>query len=147
MVAEQKVPAEQVRGRWPIKQQVAVLVVVAAASLLQGYATYRSIAAIRISPEGWADLSLWSWVSAGGAVATFAAAVLAIVCLVRTEYSRLLPVISLVSALFLPPFAFYCGFRLGVDVAAASVGQDVSGLVTRAGGSAFLTWLLDVFGG
>lgn len=134
-------------GRWPLGHQIVVLAVVVAASAFFGYAMYRSVAGVRLSADGLAELSTWSWGLLWGSLATFVAAVLATVCLVRTESSRLVPVIALASALFLPPLALYTGFRVGFDVAAVSVGQDVSTLVGSAGGSAMLTWLMGLFGG
>jgi hypothetical protein len=133
--------------RWPIRSQVVVLSLVVISSVILGYAMFRSVAGIRLAIDGLADLSAWSWGIAGGAVATFVASMVSIVSLIRTQFSRLIPLIAVFSSLFLPPLALYIGFRWGFEIATVAVGNDVSSLVASTGGSSLMKWLLDLFGG
>lgn len=133
--------------RWPIRSQVIVLIFVVLASALFGWATFRVVAGVHLSAEGWAEVSAWSWGILAGAVATLVVVIVSIVALVRTQASRLLPVISLVTALFLPPIALYAGARLGFDYAAAAVSRDLYSITSNGMGSALMGWLLELAGG
>lgn len=131
------------RGRrWPLPAQLLVLLSVVAASAVFGYASYRTVAGIGLSAYGWSEVSGWSWGILFGAVATLVAAVVAVVALVRTQSSRLVAVISLMVALFLPPIALYAGGRLGFDVAAATVSSDLVSFTSDGTAALALDWLM-----
>ena len=130
------------RRRWPLPAQLLVLVSVVAASAFFGYATYRTVAAVGLSAHGWSEVSVWSWGILFGAVATLVVTVVAVVAVVRTQSSRLIAVISLIVALFLPPIALYAGGRLGFEVAAATVSSDLVSFTTDGSAGMVLDWLM-----
>lgn len=80
-------------------------------------------------------------------VLTCVAAVLAVISLIRTESSRLIPAISVVAGFMLPPIAIYLGLRWGLEVASQSVGEDIAALVSSEPGAAFIAWLSSLVGG
>lgn len=126
--------------------QLLVLVSVVAASAVFGYTTYRTVAGVGLSAYGWSEVSGWSWGILVGAVATLVVAVVAVVALIRTQSSRLIAVISLMVALFLPPIALYAGGRLGFDVAAATVSSDLVSFTTDGTAGMMLDWLMELIG-
>ena len=134
-------------GRWPLRSQIAVLPAVVASAFLLGFASFRSLAGIRVAADGLAEMSQWSWWLCVGLVATFAVAVLALVCLVRTQAGVLPAAITVVAGLMLPPIAVYLGLRWGFDVASLMVGEDIATLVSSGPGSDFFAWLTRLFGG
>jgi hypothetical protein len=123
-----------------------VLAVVVACSAFLGFATFHSLAGIRVAADGLAETSQWSWGVLLGLVATFVAAVVAVVCLVRTQSPRLVAAISVVAAVMLPLIAAFVGLRWGFDVASQAVGEDISALISSAPGTALIAWLTKVVG-
>lgn len=134
------------RRRWPVPAQLLVLVSVVAASAVFGYTTYRTVAGVELSAHGWSEVSAWSWGILAGAVATLVAAVVTVVALIRTQSSRLIAVISLIVAIFLPPIALYAGGRLGFDIAAATLSTDIVSFTTDGAAGMLLTWLMQLIG-
>lgn len=131
------------RVRWPLSAQLVVLVMVLAASGVFGYSGYRTVAGVDLSAYGWSQVTGWSWGLLIGAIATLVVAIIAMVVLIRTQASRLVAGISLVVALFLPPIALFAGGRLGFDVAAVEVSNDLAAL-TDGAGWALLEWLIQM---
>lgn len=132
------------RRRWPLPAQLLVLVSVVAASAVFGYTTYRTVAGVELSAQGWSEVSAWSWGILFGAVATLMVAVVSVVALIRTQSSRLIAVVSLIVALFLPPIALYAGGRLGFDVAAATLTTDLVSFTADGTAGMVLTWLMQL---
>lgn len=89
-------------------------------------------------------MSAWSWGILFGAVATLVVAVVSVVALIRTQSSRLIAVVSLIVALFLPPIALYAGGRLGFDVAAATLTTDLVSFTADGTAGMVLTWLMQL---
>lgn len=132
--------------RWPLFAQLVVLVMVVAASGVFGYSGYRTVAGVDLSAYGWSQVTGWSWGLLIGAVATLVVAIVAVVALIRTQASRLVAGVSLVVALFLPPIALFAGGRLGFDVAAVEVSNDLAAFADGAGW-ALLEWLVQLIVG
>lgn len=135
------------RPRWRLPSQLVVLVLVVAASGFFGYSGYRSVAGVGLSESGWSQVAGWSWALLFAAVATLVVAVVSVVVLIRTQVSRLIAVISLIVAVLLPPIALYAGGRLGFDIAAASVHNDLESSDSWGFIAALFTWLMRVIGG
>lgn len=138
-----RVQLRPARVRWPLSAQLVVLVMVLAASGVFGYSGYRTVAGVDLSAYGWSQVTGWSWGLLIGAIATLVVAIMAMVVLIRTQASRLVAGISLVVALFLPPIALFAGGRLGFDVAAVEVGNDLASF-TDGAGWALLEWLIQL---
>jgi len=131
-------------GRWPLRSQIIVLMLVVGVAAVVGFAGFRTLASVTLSEDGWNGVSAWSFGLLLAATAAFAMLVLAIVVLARTEHSRLVPAIGLAAAVFLPMSTLYLGLRLGFDVARARVSSDIAALAANANPGGLIAWLLGV---
>ncbi len=135
-----------IAGRWPIRSQIFVLTSVLCGPLILGLATYYALVGVRLAADGLDGLMDWSWVVLAAIGLTVFSAVIATICLVRTQCGRILPATSVVLALALPPLALLVGVRAGAEAAIAGISGDLDDLMQTFPAGPVLSLLASLLG-